>query len=80
MLDENGEPKVFYHGNPTGTKITKFDLNRIGTSHQERAIKGFWFTPNKEYAEYEYASNPIEGTKGEVVPVFLNIRHIYNDT
>lgn len=80
MLDENGEPKVFYHGNPTGTKITKFDLNRIGTSHQERAIKGFWFTPNKEYAEYEYASNPIEGTKGEVVPVFLNIRNIYNDT
>ena len=79
MIDENGEPRVFYHGNPTKDKITRFDQSRIGTSHQERAIKGFWFTPNKEYARYQYAESNITGTIGEVVPVFLNIRNLHKE-
>lgn len=80
MLDENGEPKVFYHGNPTSDRISRFDLSKIGSSHQERSIKGFWFTPNRDYAYYQYSRNVIGDDNGEVIPVFLNIRNIHKDT
>ncbi len=81
VLDENGEPLIVYHGNRTGEHITRFKKEKLGTEHEERNIKGFWFITDKKIAKEEYALKPESIGKGknnlqygEVIPVFLNIR------
>lgn len=72
IIDENGEPKVMYHG--TRNSFNVFDIEKSGESNTVARV-GFWFTPNKLFAE-----NFAEGTwygKNDVVaiPVFLNIKN-----
>lgn len=82
VVDENGEPRIVYHGNRTDNKITAFDLSKKGTEHRERAISGFWFITDENIAKEIYAIKPesvgkgIEHLKyGEIIPVFLNIKN-----
>lgn len=61
-LDENGEPRVFYHGTNA-----VFNIFNTGASFNEASggLEGSYFTPFKE----EVPAN------GVVMPVFLNIRN-----
>ena len=59
--DEDGTPKVFYHGNRNAKKITEFDRDFDSSGW------GFWFAPNKTLANYfTHRSN--------AQPVFLNMK------
>ena len=65
VVDENGEPKVVYHGSPR-EGITKFAQNEA-----QGWGKGSYFTDNKTQAEEEFGDNVYE--------VFLNLRSPYTD-
>ena len=62
-IDENGEPKVVYHGTnavfDTFKKTQQNDAGRLG--------RGFYFT-----GEY-----PLAGQYGKILPAFLNVRNPY---
>jgi hypothetical protein len=68
VIDENGEPKVVYHGTYVETEFNIFDFYK--------ADLGFHF------GTYEQAKNRLstkrkqEGYKSIIKPYFLNIRHI----
>ena len=50
IVDENGEPKVVYHGSPY--RFFRFDKARLGQSTgADSAKEGFFFTDNKDLAE-----------------------------
>lgn len=50
IVDENGEPKVVYHGSPY--RFFRFDKTKLGQSTgADSAKEGFFFTDNKELAE-----------------------------
>ena len=70
VVDDNGAPKVVYHGTPNQFNI--FNRELIGSS-TDRGIwgRGFYFTSNK--AEAERYTKRGDAT-GEVKEVFLNIR------
>ena len=66
VVDENGEPKVVYHGTPNG-EFTVFDKKRLGETTDRTNLKmsilGFYFTNDdwvaNDYAKYHGAkSNP----------------------
>jgi hypothetical protein len=78
VVDENGEPKVVYHGSRSTFSI--FDIKKSGESSTPANV-GFWFTPIKNFA-YNFASTTWYGNSKEinVYPVFLSIKSpkIYN--
>lgn len=61
VVDENGEPRVVYHG--TDSQFTVFDSSKVETSWYSH---GFYFSDKKSDAK-SYGDN--------IVPVFLNIRN-----
>ena len=61
VLDENGEPMIVYHGSKN--KFHSFDMGLQKTAWMG---KGFYFTPNKEFAKSFGRS---------VVSSFLNLRN-----
>lgn len=72
VLDENGEPKLVYHGSTE--KIVKFDSAKIGSREDTTVLKGqigFWFTTSKAVAK-TYAKDYSEDNIGHY---FLNIRN-----
>lgn len=67
VVDENGEPRVVYHGSPN--EFTVFDTSKIGSSTGTSDGRGFYFTTRKSYAE-SFASQD-----GNLFEVFLDIRN-----
>ena len=68
MVDENGEPRVVYHG--SSNSFSEFRKKMMGsTTGTAAAKKGFWFAANPEvasfFAQYEDKN---------IYPVFLNIK------
>lgn len=76
VVDENGEPKVFYHG--TGATFDAFDKRRQGENYSES--KGaFFFTDRlktaESYAKLDTMARGDDVGNGNVMPVFLNIKN-----
>lgn len=65
---ETGEPMVVYHGTP-GDTFYIFDISHFGATDGGSLGKGFYFTPDKSYAE-KYGVN--------VNSYFLNVRNPIN--
>jgi len=70
VVDENGEPRVVYHGTPNEV-FDVFDVERVGENFENVDIDYNFFFTASEAAAKGY---------GNVMPVFLNIRnpHIRN--
>ena len=66
VVDENGEPLVVYHG--TGSVFTKFDSDYGPGS-------GFYFTPDKDYAQDRANVRAMDPADKRVMELFLNIRN-----
>jgi hypothetical protein len=65
IVDENGEPKMVYHG--TNEKFTIFSLEKVGSNVDYGMWgSGFYFSPVKSFSQ-GYGSN--------LLKVFLNIRN-----
>ena len=71
VVDENGEPKVVYHGTPN--IFTAFDKTKRGSS-TDRGIwgSGFYFSASSEYAD-TYAKR--NGAEGETMSLFLDLKN-----
>ena len=71
VVDENGEPKVVYHGTPN--IFTAFDKTKRGSS-TDRGIwgSGFYFSASSEYAG-TYAKR--NGVEGETMSLFLDLKN-----
>lgn len=67
VVDENGNPKVVYHGTPN--IFTVFDTGKIGSSTGTADGRGFYFTTDKDYAQ-GFAT-----PEGKIFGVFLNIEN-----
>lgn len=65
VVDENGNPKVVYHG--SNAQFTEFDTARIGSTTGTADGRGFYFTTDKDYAE------GFTTPEGQLFDVFLNI-------
>ena len=79
VVDENGEPRVVYHG--TRSQFFAFDIEQAGKNNPSVDIAklGFFFVDDKEGAEWHTEEYNAEGEKrdGEfpsVMEVFLNLR------
>ena len=79
VVDENGEPRVVYHG--TRSQFFAFDIDQAGKNNPSVDIAklGFFFVDDKEEAEWHTEEYNAEGEKrdGEfpsVMEVFLNLR------
>ena len=69
VVDENGEPKVVYHG--TINKFNEFDKNAKHRTNSSTPDGAMFFTSDEEIAiSYGDAYNGL----GYVIPVFLNIK------
>lgn len=66
VIDENGEPKVMYHG--TKQDFAEFDKSKIGANHKNDSF-GFHFSGKPQSVKLLYA-----GKEGYVKEVFLNVR------
>lgn len=66
VVDENGEPKVVYHGSTA--MFNEFRSKFIGHSTGTADGRGFYFTTDKSYAE------GFKSKDGRVIEAFLNIR------
>lgn len=74
VVDENGEPKVVFHG--TRLDFTVFDKDKV--SKNNKWGEGFYFTDNYEYAK-GYANSRFSTIKHrEPLMVFINVRDIYD--
>lgn len=76
IVDENGEPKVVYHGSPF--RFFRFDKTKLGQSTgADSAKEGFFFTDNKELAElfsrYSLESLPVSDVEQLVKDRLLNM-------
>jgi len=79
MIDENGEPRLFYHG--TNVDFNEFDKSKITEGNDEGNTGdlgyGFYFATDKDSAEW-FATNLVDTVKKEgkkiVKSYFLNIR------
>lgn len=72
MIDENGEPKVFYHGSPS--RFNEFISDKMGETGTGYG-QGFYFSPEKWFAEGYVGVNG-----GTLYEVFLNLRKPISDT
>lgn len=76
IVDENGEPKVVYHGSPY--RFFRFDKTKLGQSTgTDSAKEGFFFTDNKELAElfsrYSLENLPVSDVEQLVKDRLLNM-------
>ena len=76
IVDENGEPKVVYHGSPY--RFFRFDKTKLGQSTgADSAKEGFFFTDNKELAElfsrYSLEKLPVSDVERLVKDRLLNM-------
>ena len=71
VVDENGNPKVVYHGTPN--IFTVFDKEKQGSS-TDRGIwgSGFYFSESSDYAQ-TYAKR--KGVEGQVLSLYLNLEN-----
>ena len=71
LLNEDGTPKVFYHGTPSNG----FNVFDIGKSKDGSLGNGFYFSGSKEYAK----GNTIVNGKfnGKVIEAYLNVKKPY---
>lgn len=71
VVDENGNPKVVYHGTPN--IFTVFDKEKQGSS-TDRGIwgSGFYFSESSDYAQ-TYAKR--KGIEGQVLSLYLNLEN-----
>ena len=67
VVDENGEPKVVYHGS-AAVGITKFDKSRIRAGETDADYNGFWFSTDED-------TLPAWVHKNARYDVFLNLRN-----
>lgn len=67
VVDENGNPKVVYHG--SNAQFTEFDTARIGSTTGTADGRGFYFTTDRDYAE-GFAT-----PEGQLFDVYLNIEN-----
>lgn len=67
VVDENGEPRVVFHGAPS--IFNTFDTYRIGSNTGTADGRGFYFTTDKDYAK------GFGSADGRVIEAFLNIRN-----
>ena len=65
VVDEDGNPKVVYHGSTA--MFTVFDKSRIGSATGTADGRGFYFTTDRDYALGYKTSD------GQLFEVFLNI-------
>lgn len=72
MIDENGEPKVFYHGSPS--RFNEFISDKMGETGTGYG-QGFYFSPEKWFAEGYVGENG-----GTLYEVFLNLRKPISDS
>lgn len=72
MIDENGEPKVYYHGSPS--RFNEFISDKMGETGAGYG-QGFYFSPEKWFAEGYVGENG-----GTLYEVFLNLRKPISDT
>ena len=74
VVDENGEPKVLYHGTPND--FTEFDRSHIGETSGDRGLfgAGFYFNDKEGYVKMFATAR---GANGYIIPAFLNIRNPY---
>jgi len=75
IIDENGEPKVVYHGSRSNN-ISVFDNSKAEARHSGSTLskhsdRTHFFTDSEDAADASYA----KGITGTVYPVFLNIRN-----
>lgn len=70
-VNEDGTPKVFYHGTP-GKGFTVFDANK---AENGSLGKGFYFSGSKEYAKGHTISNG--KFSGTVIEAYLNAKTPY---
>lgn len=72
VMDGNGEPLVMYHGTLNNSFYT-FKRKNIGLTTDRGAFgRGFYFTPNKDYAN-SYANRQKEN--GRIMETYLGIKH-----
>lgn len=64
VIDENGEPRVMYHGSPNLFDTFSYDF--FGMTDPGDNGRGFYFAYRKETAE---------GYGDNIYPVFLNVKH-----
>ena len=71
VVDEDGNPKVVYHGTPN--IFTVFDKEKQGSS-TDRGIwgNGFYFSESSDYAQ-TYAKR--KGIEGQVLSLYLNLEN-----
>lgn len=72
VVDKNGEPLVVYHGT-LSKSIERFRKDMIGSRYSYDE-SGFFFT-DKESIAKDYSTSEFDFVvKGDIIPVFLNIR------
>lgn len=72
VVDKNGEPLVVYHGT-LSKSIERFRKDMIGSRYSYDE-SGFFFT-DKESIAKDYSTSEFDfAVKGDIIPVFLNIR------
>ena len=75
VRDENGNLLTVYHG--TRAKFNVFDIKKAGTNYENNWSslgKGFYFTPNFEYAN-EWAKSGTTGKEKNVKECYLDIKN-----
>lgn len=71
FINEDGTPKVFYHGT-TNNEFTAFDFERTKNGSLGR---GFYFSGSKEYAKGHTISKG--KFSGRIIEAFINIKNPY---
>lgn len=84
VVNEDGAPKVVYHGTPTKDGFRVFDPKRTGItsvlfSQIEQHRQGFFFAENKEFAN-TFADQDRAKGKGRIMEVFLSIQNPFDAT
>ncbi|BAM12808.1 hypothetical protein HCN_1624 [Helicobacter cinaedi PAGU611] len=69
--DENGVPKVFYHG----SKEKGFEI--FERQEKGKFDIGFWFSDNKAFAD-KYTIDTLSANKGSLYKVFLNMKNPFS--
>ncbi|MCQ2310196.1 MAG: hypothetical protein MJZ64_00375 [Paludibacteraceae bacterium] len=74
VVDEDGNPRVLYHGTPN-TEFTTFDLSHLGENSGDKGLlgAGFYFNDNSNYVHL-FADNKGVG-KGRVIAAYLNLQN-----
>ncbi|MBS5507603.1 MAG: hypothetical protein KHX31_03115 [Akkermansia sp.] len=72
VVDENGEPRVVYHG--TRGDFTVFNMEKAGSSNKYSKV-GFWFSPVEGFGEHWLKNSWWGNGQEKVLSLFLNLRN-----